>query len=696
MKAKRLLSTLLSAAFAVSIVPASAFQVKADEVPQMSIKECIRTGFQNFNTEIDISVYKYSQDDFSLVGEMINDIKEEPDMFYFSVSSLKCSLKYDEDGNIILSKILTEYENDPESVEVLKAEYNQKCDQIIKDNIKDDMTDLEKALKLHDYLVLNSIYDTDNSIEDLNGGYSAYDIIVNNNGVCKGYAQAYKQLLEKAGVESIVVISEDMVHGWNLVKIDGNWYHVDVTWDDPVPDTPGRVNHAYFMLSDQAISKADENRKNAHYNWDSKGITADDTSYDNMFWNNIHTEIIISENNWYFVNSSGEYSAYVPEYNEVNTNVSLEEEPWYVWGSTSRFWTGRYTSIIISDDTVYFNTPRNIYKMKLDGSNKQHIQYVDPIQNDGYMYGLVLKNDELFAVIKQSPTGSSNLVKVMDLHLDNYSYFDTVIKQLEEMNDGSSDIIRMADQRVLPAKAIELIKGKDLEITLDCIEYKWNIKGQNVTTSQSNDINLGINKDQGIIPEEKVEDVADSQQYVEINLVHQGDLGFTADLSCNVGSQMADKNVVVYRYNEEKQQLEEVQTTAVNSKGEINVSLNNASNYAVVVLSTDTDTEPEGRPQYGTINGTITTPGFIGVEEEQTGDKKQDITGNGDISDDGNVDLTDLLQLSQYVLHDIELSEVQLIKADVNGDGVVDIADVPVFKQYVMNDITIFPAQKLK
>ncbi len=684
MKAKRLLSTLLSVAFAVSIVPTSAFLAKADETPQMSIKECIKTGFENFDTEIDISVYKYTQDDFSLIGKMIDIIREDPDTFFFNISSLKCSMKYDEDGNLILSKILAEYANDKQSGDALKSEFDQKVDNIISNTITENMTDIEKALKLHDYLVLNTIYDTDGSIEDYNGGYSAYDVIVKNNGVCKGYAQAYKYLLEKAGIRSQVVISEDMVHGWNLVNIDDNWYHVDVTWDDPVPDTPGRVNHSYFMLSDEAISTTSYNRKRTHYNWDSNGITADDKSYDNMFWNSVQTEIVISSDSWYFVNGSGEYSTYVPQTNEVNTNVSLFEEPWYVWGSTNRFWTGKYTSIIISDDTVYYNTPSMIYTMKLDGSWKQGLIYVNPVENDGYMYGLVLKNDELFAVVKQSPTGSSKQVKVMDLHLDNYSYIDTMISKIEEMNDGDKNTFEMTNERVLPAKAIDLIKGRNIEITLDCEEYKWNINGQNVTSSQANDINLEITKNQGIIPEDRLESIADSQMYVELNLAHNGDLGLTADLLCNVGSKMAGKEVAIYRYNEEEDTMDKVENSIVDSTGELNVSLNKASNYAVVVIAPETPDIEEGRSEAGII----TNPGFTGVKEETEN------TVTGDVTGDRNVDLNDLTVLSQHLLHEITLNAEQFINADVNGDGEVDITDMAVIRQYVMKDITSFSVDK--
>ena len=48
-----------------------------------------------------------------------------------------------------------------------------------------------------------------------------------------------------------------MNHIWNLIKIDGKWYHVDVTWDDPIMDKPGRVKHDNFLRSDDGIKDTD-------------------------------------------------------------------------------------------------------------------------------------------------------------------------------------------------------------------------------------------------------------------------------------------------------------------------------------------------------------------------------------------------------------------------------------------------------
>ena len=61
-------------------------------------------------------------------------------------------------------------------------------------------------------------------------------------------------------------------HAWNLVKLDDQWYHTDVTWDDPSPDVPGRVLYTYFNVEETAIDKS--------HSWDDEWyLTADGKEY---------------------------------------------------------------------------------------------------------------------------------------------------------------------------------------------------------------------------------------------------------------------------------------------------------------------------------------------------------------------------------------------------------------------------------
>ena len=142
---------------------------------------------------------------------------------------------------------------------------SQKVTWVVNNCINSSMTQLQKAQVLHDWLIDNAYYDTTLSAPNT---YEAAGVLLNGTGVCDSYTKAYILLLEKAGIESKRIagktLKEDGTresHSWNIVKIDGKWYQVDVTWDDPVD--PGNLtakksgleNHMYFMASKRFMNE---------------------------------------------------------------------------------------------------------------------------------------------------------------------------------------------------------------------------------------------------------------------------------------------------------------------------------------------------------------------------------------------------------------------------------------------------------
>lgn len=119
------------------------------------------------------------------------------------------------------------------------------------------MSEYEIAKELHDYLALNCAYDAyweyNNAPAIVTNAHTAYGALIEGAAVCEGYALAYMAMLRYNGIECIYVSGG--THGWNIVKIDGEWYHVDVTWDDPVPDKAGYVRYNYFLKSDAVFRK---------------------------------------------------------------------------------------------------------------------------------------------------------------------------------------------------------------------------------------------------------------------------------------------------------------------------------------------------------------------------------------------------------------------------------------------------------
>lgn len=136
----------------------------------------------------------------------------------------------------------------------------------IADSITDrNMSTREKVKAVHDWLCIHVAYDYDNY---LNGTIprSSYGIegpIIYGKSVCQGYALTFQAFMETLGIENEYVRGEATNssghtggHAWNKVKVDGKWYWIDVTWDDPVPDRPGIVyGYTYFLISEEQMNR---------------------------------------------------------------------------------------------------------------------------------------------------------------------------------------------------------------------------------------------------------------------------------------------------------------------------------------------------------------------------------------------------------------------------------------------------------
>ena len=112
--------------------------------------------------------------------------------------------------------------------------------------IKPGDSDFAKILKIHDWIVKNVSY-------GMSTLYYVFGVgaLANRKAVCAGYAQCYQFLLSQVGIDSVYIAANTKKepHAWNLVKLDGHWFHVDCTWDRGLGVNPN-VKHTYFMLSD--------------------------------------------------------------------------------------------------------------------------------------------------------------------------------------------------------------------------------------------------------------------------------------------------------------------------------------------------------------------------------------------------------------------------------------------------------------
>lgn len=129
--------------------------------------------------------------------------------------------------------------------------------------ITPDMSEFEMEMQIIKYLVETVTYDVDELSNDsnfINDSYKAYGALVNHKAVCSGYAKAFDLLAKKCGLSSIVVTGEAInsdnqngPHAWNQIYLDGEWYNVDVTFEDPITN----IKLGFNQLLNDYINRTD-------------------------------------------------------------------------------------------------------------------------------------------------------------------------------------------------------------------------------------------------------------------------------------------------------------------------------------------------------------------------------------------------------------------------------------------------------
>ena len=213
-------------------------------------------GLKNQSDKIQFSIVGYNKDKFNF--DNMNKIIEKEPIIAYGYTGMNGSVTYSSDGKAVM-KIKFLYSASKDKRKKMKADTEKKAAAILKKIIKPKMTDLQKERAIHDYIVKNTVYDYKNFI---NGtipmeSYTDYGALVKGRAVCDGYAKAMFRLLNKAGVKCLYIVGTasdengSYAHAWNKVKINGKYYNVDATWDDPVySDGKNGISYDYYNKSD--------------------------------------------------------------------------------------------------------------------------------------------------------------------------------------------------------------------------------------------------------------------------------------------------------------------------------------------------------------------------------------------------------------------------------------------------------------
>jgi len=224
---KRIISFFL--AFSVLFFLLRLFSVNTSAADLDEAAERMKDGFFAMEESIDISQYEITPE---ILGSLFSSIiKNEPYLFFVHRN---LSYSYESDGFVLSVK--PKYTMSREEVASAIAFCREKVLEMTNGACGGEA---ERTLYLHD-LICNR-FEYDDSLENDN----IYDFFITGKGTCQGYTLAYMAVLRECGIESCFAASDTIAHIWNLVKIDGEWYHADLTWDDGES-----VIRRHFLLSD--------------------------------------------------------------------------------------------------------------------------------------------------------------------------------------------------------------------------------------------------------------------------------------------------------------------------------------------------------------------------------------------------------------------------------------------------------------
>ena len=275
----------------------------------------------------------------------IKDLNLDKDLVLSTLADLNARVE----GGEAISKLSCYYSRDTGLAVAIGLEYCTAQDvaamQIKLDQLVDQantlcQTDLEKVFYVHEWLVQNIAYDREHLSDDVQDDHNLRGALLEGTAVCDGYAKTYALTLRKLGITGVLVTSKDIGHAWNMVKLDGNWYQVDCTWDDPVDgsDQLGYCMHKHLLCTTEEMNTNhnDDGDDSVAFDLENLGTQnivnlATDDTYENTWWKDKKSAIFPCGGDWYY--ASGERLFWRDDLGDCDSNLALEDDSGVVAGS---------------------------------------------------------------------------------------------------------------------------------------------------------------------------------------------------------------------------------------------------------------------------------------------------------------------------------------------------------------------------
>ena len=275
----------------------------------------------------------------------IKDLNLDKNLVLSTLADLNARVE----GGEAISKLSCYYSRDTGLAVAIGLEYctaqdvaamQVKLDQLVDQANTLCQTDLEKVFYVHEWLVQNIAYDREHLSDDVQDDHNLRGALLEGTAVCDGYAKTYALTLRKLGITGVLVTSKDIGHAWNMVELDGNWYQVDCTWDDPVDgsDQLGYCMHKHLLCTTEEMNTNhnDDGDDSVAFDLENLGTQnivnlATNGTYENTWWKDKKSAIFPCGGDWYY--ASGERLFWRDDLGDCDSNLAHEDDSGVVAGS---------------------------------------------------------------------------------------------------------------------------------------------------------------------------------------------------------------------------------------------------------------------------------------------------------------------------------------------------------------------------
>lgn len=392
--------------------------------------EAIKKGYDSFSSKIDLSDYKISYSD---LRNIVNSLGTDREYFYVS-SKYEYSQKESENR---VMEYLPKYTMSSADAAKYRKQINAEINRVYEEASK-LKSDVEKLMYVHDYIIDNTVYNT-STTEDRNNIYGAF---VLRNTLCTGYAEAFDAVASKLGFKSYIIKSDKINHAWNLVMLDGRYYHIDCAWDDPTITNPNLINNPVsdygrylnFLVSDSTAYKQDH----ASNDWSVNGYKANGAAtsayYDNFFWRDFNELMRYSNGNWYHSLES-ESAKNVSDVKFFIDKIHFTGNESYTidgcrsinscWKFGNSFYPVFYSTLQTYKGSVYYMKADGIYKLKdggaLNGSGDSLV-FKNPRKDNIYDFDINASKGSFTVAYGKNNSNSSSNASIISYKISDYNF----------------------------------------------------------------------------------------------------------------------------------------------------------------------------------------------------------------------------------------------------------------------------------